>query len=55
VIVSGVVVREADGDAVEEPALSVGEVLRGLNHDELEEVVEAPWFTPPVRLSRRMR
>ena len=32
---------------------AVGELLKGLDSDKLEELVEAPWFTPPVKLSRR--
>lgn len=32
---------------------AVADLLRGLRQDKLEEVVEAPWFTPPVKLSRR--
>jgi uncharacterized damage-inducible protein DinB len=32
---------------------SVGDLLKGLEQDQLEELVEAPWFTPPVKLSRR--
>lgn len=32
---------------------AAGESLHGLDEVKLEEVVEAPWFTPPVKLSRR--
>jgi len=32
---------------------AAGELLKGLEQSELEEVVEAPWFTPAVKLSRR--
>jgi uncharacterized damage-inducible protein DinB len=32
---------------------AVGELLRGLDQVKLEELVEAPWFQPPVKLSRR--
>ena len=32
---------------------AVGELLKGLDADKLEELVEAPWFKPPVKLSRR--
>ena len=32
---------------------TVGELVRGLGADQLEDIVEAPWFTPPVKLSRR--
>lgn len=32
---------------------AAGETLRGLDASELEELVDAPWFKPPVRLSRR--
>lgn len=30
-----------------------GELLRGLDQAKIEEFVEAPWFKPPVKLSRR--
>lgn len=33
--------------------VAAGTLLRGLDHDRLEEIVEAPWFTPVVKLSRR--
>jgi len=33
--------------------VAAAELLRGLDQAKIEEVVEAPWFTPPVRLSRR--
>jgi len=32
---------------------AVGDLLKGLDPAKLEELVEAPWFTPPVKLSRR--
>jgi uncharacterized damage-inducible protein DinB len=32
---------------------AVGDLLKGLDPATLEELVEAPWFTPPVKLSRR--
>jgi uncharacterized damage-inducible protein DinB len=32
---------------------AVRELLSGLHQVKLEELVEAPWFTPPVKLSRR--
>jgi uncharacterized damage-inducible protein DinB len=32
---------------------SAGELLRGLDPGKLEELVEAPWFKPPLKLSRR--
>ena len=32
---------------------AVGELLGGLDAARLEEMVEAPWFTPPVTISRR--
>ena len=32
---------------------SVGEMLKGLDQAKLEEIIEAPWFKPPVKLSRR--
>jgi uncharacterized damage-inducible protein DinB len=32
---------------------AAGESLKGLDPIKLEEMVEAPWFTPPVKLSRR--
>ena len=32
---------------------SVGELLKRLDQAKLEEIIEAPWFTPPVKLSRR--
>ena len=32
---------------------AVGELLKGLDQGKFEEMVEAPWFTPPVKLSRR--
>jgi uncharacterized damage-inducible protein DinB len=32
---------------------TVGKLLKGLDQAKLEEPVEAPWFTPPVTLSRR--
>jgi len=31
----------------------VGELLKGLDQVKLEELVEAPWFKPPVKISRR--
>jgi uncharacterized damage-inducible protein DinB len=30
-----------------------GDLLKGLDPAKLEEMIEAPWFTPPVKLSRR--
>ena len=33
--------------------VAVGELLGGLDPVKLEELVEAPWFTPPVSISRR--
>jgi uncharacterized damage-inducible protein DinB len=32
---------------------AAGELLKGLDQAKLEELVEAPWFKPPVKLSRR--
>ncbi len=32
---------------------SASEMLRGLDADKLEAMVEAPWFKPPLKLSRR--
>jgi uncharacterized damage-inducible protein DinB len=32
---------------------AVAELLKGSNRETLEELVEAPWFKPPVKLSRR--
>jgi len=32
---------------------AAGESLKGLDQEKLEELVEAPWFNPPVKLSRR--
>jgi uncharacterized damage-inducible protein DinB len=32
---------------------AAGELVNGLNAVTLEELVEAPWFKPPVKLSRR--
>lgn len=32
---------------------AVGELLRGLDEARMEEIVDAPWFNPPVKLSRR--
>lgn len=32
---------------------TVRELLKAMDQDKLEELVEAPWFTPPVKLSRR--
>jgi uncharacterized damage-inducible protein DinB len=32
---------------------AVGGLLKGLDSDKLEEIVDAPWFTPPVKISRR--
>jgi uncharacterized damage-inducible protein DinB len=33
--------------------LAVRELLSGLDQTKFEEFVEAPWFTPPVKISRR--
>jgi len=33
--------------------VAVRELLSGLDQTKVEELVEAPWFTPPVKLSRR--
>jgi len=32
---------------------AVGELLRGFDEARIEEIVDAPWFNPPVKLSRR--
>jgi uncharacterized damage-inducible protein DinB len=32
---------------------AAAELLKGSNPEMIEEFVEAPWFTPPVKLSRR--
>lgn len=33
--------------------VAAGAIVRGLDPVRLEEVIEAPWFRPPVKLSRR--